>query len=101
MAPLVDMSGVNIAEEREFALKWVDETKNLPLAEEGPDDEDLVNLVNPEAITTHKQYRQLKSIVKSSKLTTQKTILNNNMIISNQKSKFLEKTTSMKNGPPQ
>lgn len=28
---------------------------NKPLAEEGPDDEDLINKMNPPAITTHKQ----------------------------------------------
>lgn len=54
MAPLVDLSQVNIEEGKDFNLKWVDETVNQPLAEEGPDDEDLINLVNPPAITNHR-----------------------------------------------
>jgi hypothetical protein len=70
MAPLVDLSGVNIAEEKSFALVWVDEANatKRPLAEEGPDEEDLVNKVNPPPIMNHKETRLLKSIVKGSKL---------------------------------
>lgn len=76
MAPLVDLSGVNIAEEKSFALKWVDEAfQNRALSEEGPDDEDLVNKVNPPPIMNHKETRSLKSIVKGSKLNqTQKIV---------------------------
>jgi len=54
MAPLVDLSGVNIDEDKSNTLKWVDETHKKPLAEEGPDDEDLVNKVNPPPITLHR-----------------------------------------------
>lgn len=50
MAPLVDLSQVNIDEMKSFALKWVDEAHAKPLAEEGPDEEDLVNKVNPAPI---------------------------------------------------
>jgi hypothetical protein len=56
MAPLVDLSGVNIDEDKNYTLKWVDETtvNKRPLAEEGPDDEDLVNKINPPPIMNHK-----------------------------------------------
>jgi hypothetical protein len=37
------------------------------LAEEGPDDEDLINKINPPMIMNHRENRQLKSIVKGSK----------------------------------
>lgn len=57
MAPLVDLNTVNIEEPRSFALKWVDEAKVRPLAEEGPDEEDLVNKVNPSPIKLHKENR--------------------------------------------
>jgi len=59
MAPLVDLSCVNIDEEKNFTLKWVDEAsqKKRHLAEEGPDEEDLVNLVNPPPIMNHKENR--------------------------------------------
>lgn len=39
-----------------------------PLAEEGPDEEDLVNLVNPPKIMHHRENRTVKSIAKGSKL---------------------------------
>lgn len=69
MAPLVDLSCINIDEEKSFAIKWVDETaQNRPLSEEGPDDEDLINKINPPAIMNHKESRLLKSIVKGSRL---------------------------------
>lgn len=57
MAPLVDLSGVNIDEEKNFTLKWVDETvvNKRPLAEENLDEDDLVNLVNPPPIMNHKE----------------------------------------------
>lgn len=54
MAPLVDLSGVNIDEEKNFKLKWVDEANKRPLAEENLDEEDLVNLVNPPPIQNHR-----------------------------------------------
>ncbi len=54
MAPLVDLSGINIDEDKLNTLKWVDEASKKPLAEEGPDDEDLVNKVNPPPITLHR-----------------------------------------------
>jgi len=46
MAPLVDLSRVIIDEDKPKTLKWVDDTQKKPLAEESPDDEDLVNKVN-------------------------------------------------------
>jgi hypothetical protein len=68
MAPLVDLSGVNIDEDKNFTLKWVDESMSKrPLAEEGPDDEDLVNKINPAPIMNHKQTRSCKPIVKGSR----------------------------------
>jgi hypothetical protein len=54
MAPLVDLSGINLDEEKGFALKWVDEALSKPLAEEGTDEADLINLENPPAITNHR-----------------------------------------------
>ena len=57
MAPLVDLSQVNIDEMKSFALKWADEAKSKPLAEEGPDEEDLVNLMNPPPIKLHRETR--------------------------------------------
>ena len=68
MAPLVDLSQVNIDEEKSFKLKWSDEAQVRPLAEEGPDEEDLVNLVNPPRINHHRENRTPKSIAKGSKL---------------------------------
>ena len=68
MAPLVDLSNVNIDESRRFALKWVDEAKAKPLAEEGADEEDLINKVNPPPIKLHKENKSLKSNLKGSKL---------------------------------
>jgi len=49
-------------------LKWTDLAANRPLCEEGPDEEDLVNLVNPPKIMNHRESRQVKSIAKGSKL---------------------------------
>ena len=57
MAPLVDLSQVNIDEEKSFALKWVDENLNRPLAEEGADEDDLVNKINPPMIMNHRESR--------------------------------------------
>jgi hypothetical protein len=55
MAPLCDLSNVNINEPRSFKLVWSDENHSgpRPLAEEGPDETDLVNLVNPAKVMTH------------------------------------------------
>jgi hypothetical protein len=39
-----------------------------PLAEEGPDEEDLINLINPPKIMLHYENREIKSIAKGSKL---------------------------------
>lgn len=47
MAPLIDLSGIIVDDYKQNALKWVDLDLNKDLAEEGPDDEDLINLVNP------------------------------------------------------
>lgn len=57
MAPLVDLTGINLDEEKNFTLKWVDENlmQKRPLAEEGPDEEDLVNKINPPPIMNHKE----------------------------------------------
>lgn len=57
MAPLVDLSGVNIDEYKNFTLKWVDETvvNKKPLAEENLDEDDLVNKINPPPIMNHKE----------------------------------------------
>lgn len=47
MAPLVDLSGVNIEEDKTFTLRWVDELngpQRKPLAEENADEDDLINL---------------------------------------------------------
>jgi hypothetical protein len=68
MAPLVDLSLVNIDEEKSFKLKWSDEAQARPLAEEGPDEEDLINLINPPKIMLHYENREIKSIAKGSKL---------------------------------
>jgi len=68
MAPLVDLSLVNIDEEKNFSLKWADQATSKPLAEEGPDEEDLVNLVNPPKVMNHWENRRVKSIAKGSKL---------------------------------
>ena len=59
MAPLVDLRDVNIDEEKNFTLQWVDEVALLkkPLAEEGPDEEDLVNKINPPPIMHHRENR--------------------------------------------
>jgi hypothetical protein len=57
MAPLVDLSLINIDEGKNFTLKWVDETSHQSLAQEGPDDEDLVNKINPPAIMNHRENR--------------------------------------------
>jgi len=46
MAPLVDLSGINIEEDKNFTLRWVDEAHQgrRPLAEENADEDDLINL---------------------------------------------------------
>lgn len=50
MAPLVDLSQVNTNDGMQSqTIKWRDENKGT-LSEEGPDEEDLVNLVNPPPI---------------------------------------------------
>jgi len=59
---------VNIEDEKNFTLKWADEAYNRPLSEEGPDEEDLINLVNPPRIMNHRESRQVKSIAKGTKL---------------------------------
>ncbi len=70
MAPLVDLSGVNIDEDKSFTLRWVDEAtqQKRSLAEENADEDDLVNLVNPAPIMNHKEARHFKPIVKGSRL---------------------------------
>ena len=69
MAPLVDLSQVNIDEGKSFAIKWVDEAGPRPLAEESADEDDLVNKINPPMIMNHRDNQKLvKSIVKGSKL---------------------------------
>lgn len=67
MAPLCDLSQINIQEEKEFRLKWTDQAMNKPLAEENRDEDDLVNLQNPPMIMNHRQQIQVKPIVKGSK----------------------------------
>lgn len=68
MAPLVDLSGVNIDEEKNFTLKWADELpQRRSLAEENLDEDDLVNLVNPAPIKSHREKRSVKPIVKGSR----------------------------------
>jgi hypothetical protein len=54
MAPLVDLSQVNLLEPKQFLLKWVDESQQRPLAEEGADEDDLVNKMNPPPIMNHR-----------------------------------------------
>lgn len=45
MAPLVDLSLVNIEDGKSFTLKWVDEVnKNEALCSENADEDDLINL---------------------------------------------------------
>lgn len=69
MAPLVDLSGINIEEDKLFKLKWTDQSGiQRPLAEEGPDEEDLVNKFNPPPIMNHRENRNCRSIVKGSRL---------------------------------
>jgi hypothetical protein len=58
------------------------------LAEEGPDDEDLVNKINPPPIMHHRENRLVKSIVKGSKLNLSQKV---GQPVS--KSKFLAKTS--------
>ena len=48
---------MNIEDEKNFTLKWADEAYNRPLSEEGPDEEDLINLVNPPRIMNHRENR--------------------------------------------
>lgn len=56
MAPLVDLSQVNIDEGKSFAIRWVDEANaNRPLAEESADEDDLVNKINPPMIMNHRE----------------------------------------------
>ena len=59
MAPLVDLSGVNIDEDKNFTLKWVDEASKMQraLQEENADEDDLVNKINPPPIMNHKENR--------------------------------------------
>lgn len=54
MAPLCDLSKVNIQEEKSFTLKWTDQAANRPLSEENADEDDLVNLQNPPMILNHR-----------------------------------------------
>jgi len=56
MAPLVDLSLVNLDEGKSFLLKWVDEASNRPLAEESADEDDLVNKINPPMIMNHRDH---------------------------------------------
>jgi hypothetical protein len=66
MAPLCDLSNVNINEPRSFKLVWSDESavRQRPLAEEGPDETDLVNLINPSKVMNHWQNTPVKSNIK-------------------------------------
>jgi hypothetical protein len=67
MAPLIDLSGINIDEERLLTLKWVDESgRGKELAEEGSDEDDLINKINPPMINSHREGRNLKSAIKGS-----------------------------------
>lgn len=68
MAPLVDLSSVNIEEGKNFTLKWVDEARHVPIWEEGADEDDLINLQNPSPIKHHRENRQTKSAIKGTKL---------------------------------
>ncbi len=86
MAPLVDLSLVNI-EGKTFQLKWVDESHQQPLASEGPDEEDLINLINPPKQMNHKLNKQVRSAIKGSKQ------ISLNGVNNNPKSKFLAKTS--------
>ncbi|CDW80771.1 UNKNOWN [Stylonychia lemnae] len=126
MAPIADLTGINTDEDKSFTLKWVDENlhQKRPLAEEGPDDEDLVNKINPPPIMNHKEKRQVKSIVKGSRLNhTQKLMnqqqqqqqqtqqqqihltqqqvqqINSQPVLSVPKSKFLAKTSNTQQTP--
>jgi hypothetical protein len=67
MAPLCDLSQVNIQDEKDFKLKWTDQAGLKPLTEENADEDDLVNLQNPPPIMNHRQQRMVKPIVKGSK----------------------------------
>lgn len=87
MAPLDDLSRVNIDEPRIVSMKWTDEAGVRPLQEEGRDEDDLVNLVNPPPIRHHREQRQTQSIIKGSR---------QNLKMANApKSKFLAKTSGM------
>lgn len=58
MAPLIDLSQVNLDEGKSNLIVWVDEHKQpRPLAEEGPDEEDLINKMNPPPIRNHRENR--------------------------------------------
>ncbi len=57
MAPLDDLSRVNMDEPRVVSMKWTDEALNRPLQEEGRDEDDLINLVNPPPIKNHREQR--------------------------------------------
>jgi len=67
MAPLVDLSVVNIEEGRQVSLKWTDEGNMMPLSFEGPDDEDLINKHNPPPIKNHRENRNTRSALKGGK----------------------------------
>ena len=94
MAPLVDLSGVNLAEDKNFKIRWTDLTKpGAPLAIENEDEKDLVNLQNPSAITRHKEPNHAKSAIKGSRNESKKQQASS-------KSKFLAKTSMLTQAPP-
>ena len=67
MAPLCDLSGINIDEDKSYTIRWTDQAGVRPLEEENRDEDDLVNLNNPAPIMNHRQFRQTKSNIKGTR----------------------------------
>ena len=63
MAPVADLSCVNLAIEKSFKLRWRDNS-GMALTEENRNEDDLCNLKNPPPIQTHRKTHRLKSGIK-------------------------------------
>jgi hypothetical protein len=74
-------------------MKWTDEALSRPLQEEGRDEDDLINLVNPPPIKNHREQRQIQPIIKGSRQ-------NHKQAAIAPKSKFLAKTSGMQGAGP-
>lgn len=67
MGPLVDISNIDINKPKPNTIGWRDEKTKIPLTEEGPDEEDLINLQNPEPIKSHRMAHNIRPAVKGGK----------------------------------